>query len=162
MDAPLPKPPTDDAKPPAPPKEDRPIGPWGGEPMPADPDKDEDWPAPGPEIPAPYQDQRPDPEVFGGPDPGAPPPNPNPQTFEKPRFMCNALDDAEAEMRKLWAWRERRKRGLIWELRRVATTSEVLLRRSPYWVDRGHASQNQSDARCTSLLYYCTCTVEAR
>ena len=111
MDAPLPKPPTDDAKPPAPPKEDRPIGPWGGEPMPADPDKDEDWPAPGPEIPAPYQDQRPDPEVFGGPDPGAPPPNPNPQTFEKPRFMCNALDDAEAEMRKLWAWRERRKRG---------------------------------------------------
>ena len=113
MDAPLPKPPTDDAKPPAPPKEDRPIGPWGGEPMPADPDKDEDWPAPGPEIPAPYQDQRPDPEVFGGPDPGAPPPNPNPQTFEKPRFMCNALDDAEAEMRKLWAWRERRKGGRL-------------------------------------------------
>ena len=61
MDAPLPKPPTDDAKPPAPPKEDRPIGPRGGEPMPADPDKDEDWPAPGPGIPAPYQDSGSDP-----------------------------------------------------------------------------------------------------
>ena len=47
----------------------------------------------------------------GAPPVAALPPNPNPQVFEKPRFMCNALDDAEAEMRKLWAWRERQKAG---------------------------------------------------
>ena len=112
MDAPLPKPPTDDAKPPAPPKEDRPIGPWGGEPMPADPDKDEDWPAPGPEIPARRtRTSGRTPRSSAGRTRRRAAAEPNPQTFEKPRFMCNALDDAEAEMRKLWAWRERRKRG---------------------------------------------------
>lgn len=112
MDGVLPRPPGAATAPPAPPAEDVPIGPWAGvDPRVADPHRDEDWPAPGPPIPAPYEDRPPPPEVFAPPPVAAPPPNPNPQVFEKPRFMCNALDDAEAEMRKLWAWRERQKAG---------------------------------------------------